>query len=147
MRCLRIALIHKLETVATSSNVLKLAATLCCPNLVTTVGRSHVQFIEDSETYQPKARRDSVTGHERERGEAREEMLDLDRSLVAMELSAVFDFVAVDHDTPFTIFDRSSLLRQPLDVWREEEGVHRARMRSSSSLPRWRVVAASRCQA
>ena len=90
---------------------------------------------------------DLVIGHERERGKGREEMLDLDRSLVVMELSAVFDSIAVDHDMPFTIFDRSSLLRQPLSVWREEEGVHEARMRSSLSLPRWRVAVASRRQA
>ena len=136
MRCLRIALIHILEIVATSSNVLKLVATLCCPNLVTTVGRSHVQLIEDSETYQPEARMDLVIGHERERGKGREEMLDLDRSLVVVELSAVFDSIVVDHGTPFTIFVRSSLLRWPLDVWREEEGMRGARIRSSSSLPR-----------
>ena len=90
----------------------------------------------------PRAR-----SRESERGEGREEMLDLDRSLVAMELSGVFDYIAVDHDTPFTIFVRSSLLRRPLDVWREEEGVRGARIRSSSSLPRWRVAAASRRQA
>ena len=49
---------------------------------------------EDSETNQPKVRRDLAIGHERERGEGREEMLDLDRSLVAVELSAVFNSIA-----------------------------------------------------
>jgi hypothetical protein len=38
-------------------------------------------------------------------------MLDLDRGLVAVVLSAVLDSVIVGHDTPFTIFDRSSRLR------------------------------------
>ena len=103
----------------------------------------------DSETHKPEARRDSVTGHERERGEGREEMLDLDRSLVAVELSAVFDSVAVGHDAPFTIFDRSSrlrlpLLQRPLCAGRGDEGVCGAGMRSSSSLPRRRVAAVSR---
>ena len=37
---------------------------------------------------------DLVIGHERERGKGREEMLDLDRSLVAVELSAVFNSIA-----------------------------------------------------
>jgi hypothetical protein len=60
---------------------------------------------EDSETHQPEARRDSTIGHERDRGEGREEMLDLDRGLVAVELPAVFNFVVVGHDAPFTIFD------------------------------------------
>jgi hypothetical protein len=65
-------------------------------------------------------------------------MLDLYQSLVAVELSTVFRSVAVGHDALFTIFDRSSLLRWPLRVGREEEGVRGARMRSSSSLPqRW----------
>ena len=73
--------------------------------MATTVGRSPVQLTEDSETHQPEVRRDLAIGHERERGEGREEMLDLDWSLVAVELSAVFDFVAVGHDVPFTIFD------------------------------------------
>jgi hypothetical protein len=50
---------------------------------------------EDSETHQPEVRRDSLTGHKQEREEGREVMLNL-----------VFG-----HDTPFTIFDRSSRLR------------------------------------
>jgi hypothetical protein len=64
------------------------------------------------------ARRDSLTGHEQERGEWREEMLDLDRSLVAVVLSAVLDSVIVGHDISSLVC--GALLWRPLSVVREE---------------------------
>jgi hypothetical protein len=77
--------------------------------MATIVGRSSVhRRFRNTSTRGKKGFRNS---HERERGEGREEMLDLYRSSVAVELSTVFDSIAMGHDAPFTIFDRSSLLR------------------------------------